>query len=56
LAEPQWYAFDPLGTQQSWFLGIGSVSSNVATITSVDQPAGGRFTPNFDASKIVHNP
>lgn len=52
----EWYAFDPAGTQQSWFLGVGSVSGNSAKITSVDQPTGGRFIPNFDPTKIVHNP
>jgi plastocyanin len=52
----EWYAFDPAGAQQSWLLGVGSVNGNTATITAVDQPTGGRFIPNFDASKIVHNP
>ena len=45
----------PAGTQQSWFLGVGSVSGNTATIGAVDQPTGGRFFPNFDPSKIVNN-
>lgn len=49
------YAFDPAGTQQSWFLGVGSVSGNTAKITAVDQPTGGRFIPNFNPTKIVHN-
>ena len=52
----EWYSFDPTGTQQSWFLGVGSINGNTATITAVDQPTGGRFIPNFDPTKIVHNP
>ena len=50
-----WFAFNPAGTQQSWFLGVGGVSGNTATITSVLQPNGGRFIPNFDSSRIVNN-
>jgi hypothetical protein len=52
----EWYAFDPAGTQQSWFVGVGSITGNVATITAVDRPTGGRFIPNFDPTKVVHNP
>jgi N-acetylneuraminic acid mutarotase len=52
----EWFAFDPSGTQQSWFLGVGAITGNTATITAVDRPTGGRFIPNFDPTKIVHNP
>ena len=52
----EWYAFDPSGTQQAWFVGVGSVSGNVATIASVLQPTGGRFIPNFDPGRIVNIP
>ena len=50
-----WFAFNPAGTEQAWFGGLGSYSGNTATITAVDQTTGGRFIPNFDPSKIVHN-
>ena len=50
-----WFAFNPAGTEQSWFLGVGNVGGNTATITSVVQPTGGRFIPNFDPSKIINN-
>ena len=50
-----WFAFNPAGTQQSWFLGVGSVSGNTATVTPVVQPTGGRFIPNFDPSGLVNN-
>lgn len=49
-----WFTFDPAGNP-AWFLGIGGYSGNTATITAVDQPTGGRWIPNFDASRIVHN-
>ncbi len=51
-----WFAFNPAGTEQAWFGGLGGYSGNTATVAAVDQPTGGRFIPNFDPSKIVHNP
>jgi len=51
-----WFAFNPAGTQQSWFLGVGTYSGDTATITSVLQPTGGRWIPYFDASKVANNP
>ena len=50
-----WFTFNPAGTQQSWFLGVGTYYSGRATITSVLQPTGGRWIPNFDPTKIVNN-
>ena len=50
-----WFTFDPAGTQQAWFTGVGSYSGNTATIAAVEQPSGGRWIPNFDPSKVVHN-
>ena len=50
-----WFTFNPAGTQQSWFLGVGTYSVGTATITSVLQPTGGRWIPNFDPTKIVNN-
>jgi hypothetical protein len=50
-----WFAFNPAGTEQSWFGGLGTYSGNTATITAVDQTTGGRFIPNFDPGKIVNN-
>jgi len=51
-----WFAFDPAGTQQSWFTGVGTYSGDTATISNVVQPRGGRWIPNFDASRVVSNP
>ena len=51
-----WFTFDPAGTQQAWFLGVGTYSGDTATINSVVQPTGGRWIPNFDPSRIVNNP
>jgi hypothetical protein len=51
-----WFAFDPSGTHQAWFGGIGSYAGDTITISAVDQPTGGRWIPNFDPSQIVHNP
>jgi Kelch motif len=50
-----WFAFNPAGTLQAWFTGVGSYGGNTATITAVEQPTGGRWIPNFDAGKVVHN-
>ena len=50
-----WFAFNPAGTEQSWFGGLGTYNGTTATITAVDQTTGGRFIPNFDPSKIVNN-
>jgi len=51
-----WFAFNPQGTEQSWFTGVGTYSGNSATIASVVMPTGGRWIPNFDPSQIVPNP
>ncbi len=48
-----WFTFDPAGTQQSWFGGVGTYSGNTATITQVIQTIGGRWIPNFDPSKLT---
>ena len=50
-----WFAFNPTGTAQAWFTGVGTYSGNTATITAVEQPTGGRWIPNFDPSQIVRN-
>jgi hypothetical protein len=51
-----WASFNPEGTQQAWFSGIGSYSGKTATITAVEQPTGGRWIPNFDPARVAHNP
>jgi hypothetical protein len=51
-----WFAFNPAGTAQSWFLGVGTYAGNTATISSVVQPTGGRWIPNFDPRRVVNNP
>jgi hypothetical protein len=51
-----WFAFNPEGTQQSWFGGVGTYSGATATITDVALPTGGRWIPNFDPDAIVRNP
>ena len=50
-----WFAFNPAGTAQAWFVGVGTYSGDTATIASVDMPSGGRWIPNFDSSSVVHN-
>ena len=50
-----WFTFDPAGTQQSWFLGVGTYSGDTATVSAVYQPTGGRWIPNFDPSRVVNN-
>jgi len=51
-----WFTFNPAGTQQSWFGGVGTYSGNTATITQVIQTTGGRWIPNFDPSKLTQIP
>ena len=51
-----WFAFNPAGTQQAWFTGVGTYSGNTATITAVDMPTGGHWIPNFDPSQVVNYP
>ena len=51
-----WFAFNPAGTQQAWFTGVGTYSGNTASIATVLQPTGGRWIPNFDPNQIVPNP
>ena len=50
-----WFAFNPTGSQQAWFSGVGTYSGNTATIATVEQPTGGRWIPNFDPNQIVRN-
>ena len=49
-----WLTFSPTG-EQAWFLGAGGYIGSTATIGAVVQPTGGRWIPNFDATKIVNN-
>jgi hypothetical protein len=51
-----WLAYNPAGTSQAWFMGIGSYGGNTAAIAAVEQPTGGRWIPNFDPSQVVRNP
>ena len=51
-----WFTFDPSGTQQAWFGGVGTYSGNTATITAVVQPTGGRWIPNFNPQQVANNP
>ncbi|HTS22813.1 MAG TPA: hypothetical protein VMN79_13495 [Casimicrobiaceae bacterium] len=51
-----WFTFNPAGTEQSWFGGVGTYSGNTATITGVIQTTGGRWIPNFDPSKLTQIP
>jgi hypothetical protein len=51
-----WFTFDTTGTQQAWFMGVGTYSGNTATVASVVQPVGGRWIPNFDAAEVVNRP
>src|SRR5689334_15376315 len=49
------FTFDPSGTQQAWFIGMGTYSGNSATVDAV-QPTGGAWIPRFDPTRIVNNP
>lgn len=49
-----WFAFSPTG-EQSWFGGVGSYSGNVATISGVALPTGGKWLPNFDPDALTRN-
>src|SRR5690242_3806954 len=49
-----WFTFNPEGTEQAWFLGVGTYAGNSASIP-VTQPTGGRWIPNFDPSLVVAN-
>ncbi len=51
-----WFGFDPAGTQQAWFFGVGTYTGNTAAITEVVQTTGGRWIPNFDPPRVVHRP
>jgi N-acetylneuraminic acid mutarotase len=50
-----WFTFNPAGTEQTWFVGVGTYSGNTATITPVSLPTGGRWIPNFNPNQIVNN-
>ena len=50
-----WFAFDPSGTQQVWFGGVGTYAATSRQFPHVDMPTGGRWIPNFDPAQIVHN-
>jgi N-acetylneuraminic acid mutarotase len=51
-----WFTFNPAGTEQAWFVGVGNYSGNTATIDAVVQPTGGAWIPHFDPSHVVINP
>ena len=50
-----WFAFNPAGTAQAWFVGVGTYSGDTAIISDTIQPTGGRWIPNFDTSRIANN-
>lgn len=50
-----WFTFNPAGTEQAWFVGVGAYEGNTATLAAVTQPTGGRWIPNFDPTRIVAN-
>ena len=50
-----WFTFNPSGSSQAWFAGVGTYSGNTATIANVEQPTGGRWIPNFDPAQVVAN-
>lgn len=50
-----WYTFNPEGTQQAWFGGVGPINGDTAVVP-VTQTTGGRWIPNFDPSTIVNTP
>jgi plastocyanin len=50
-----WFTFNPDGTQQAWFGGVGPINGDTAIVTAF-QTTGGRWIPNFDPTTIVNNP
>jgi len=50
-----WMTFNPAGTEQAWFVGVGTYSGNTATIPAVSLPTGGRWIPNFNPNQIINN-
>ncbi len=50
-----WYTFNPDGTQQAWFTGLGTIANNTAVVNA-DLTTGGQWIPNFNPTKIVNNP
>jgi len=50
-----WFTFNPAGTEQAWFVGVGTYNGNAATITPVSLPTGGRWIPNFNPNQIINN-
>jgi N-acetylneuraminic acid mutarotase len=51
-----WFAFNPQGTEQSWFGGVGIYNGDTAVISDVALPTGGSWIPNFDPNKITREP
>jgi plastocyanin len=52
-----WYAFNPDGTQQSWFGNVGAIdpATNTASVEAL-QAHGGRWIPNFDPANLTQPP
>lgn len=50
-----WYTFNPDGTQQAWFTGLGTIANGTAVVNA-DLTTGGQWIPNFNPTKIVNNP
>ena len=48
-----WFTFNPEGTQQSWFGGVGPITGDTAVVTA-SITTGGRWIPNFDPRNIVN--
>ena len=51
-----WFAYNPAGTEQAWFGGVGTYVGNTPVTIPVYQATGGRWIPNFDPSRIVNAP
>jgi hypothetical protein len=49
-----WFAFDPEGSGQAWFGGVGSIVEGVAVVTA-DIGSGGRWIPDFDPAAYSLN-
>ena len=51
-----WFTFNPAGTEQAWFVGVGKRFGSVAVVSDVVQPTGGRWIPRFSPDRVVNNP
>jgi plastocyanin len=50
-----WFSYNPSGSRQAWFTGVGTYGGTGAAIPDVEMPAGGRWILNFNPAEVVSN-